>query len=92
LPGVFRAYGMEDGMIEYPNIDSVGIILIDQLAERIANTFIASLPEAERLNLRASDLHELETTLFTEVCEKIEAQLEVMRNRRIYQESYAKVQ
>lgn len=79
-------------MIEYPNIDSVGIILVDQLAERVANTFIRSLPETERSSITGPDLHDIETVLFIEVCEKIEAQLEVMRNRRIYQESYAKVQ
>lgn len=83
---------MEDGMIELTHVDSVGVILIDQLAERVVNTFIDSLPESERSNVDAVERHQLESIIFEEVGQKIDAQLEVLRNKRIYQESYAKVQ
>jgi len=79
-------------MTKFPNIDSVTAILVDQVAERVANTFIESLPETERASIGPADWFQLEGDLFTEICHKIEAQLEVMRNKRIYQESYAKVQ
>jgi hypothetical protein len=83
---------MEDGMIELTHVDSVGVILIDQLAERVVNTFIDSLPESERSSVDAVERHQLESIIFEEVGQKIDAQLEVLRNKRIYQESYAKVQ
>lgn len=79
-------------MIELTHVDSVGVILIDQLAERVVNTFIDSLPESERSSVDAVERHQLESIIFEEVGQKIDAQLEVLRNKRIYQESYAKVQ
>lgn len=92
LSGMLRTYRMEDGMIELTHVDSVGVILIDQLAERVVNTFIDSLPESERSSVDAVERHQLESIIFEEVGQKIDAQLEVLRNKRIYQESYAKVQ